>query len=129
MENSVQIEVSGGAGGGMAALIALAVAILMIVAMWKIFAKAGRPGWASLIPFYNIYVLLEIAGKPGWWLILMFLPFVNFVIHILMLIGLSKSFGHGGGFAVGLIFLPIIFIPILAFGSSSYSGGPTPPAI
>lgn len=109
-----------GAGLGMFFIIELALILFMVVTMWKIFTKAGKPGWACLIPFYNIVVLLNIAGKPGWWLLLFFIPVVNFVIGILMLAGLAANFGKGGGFVVGLIFLPIIFYPILAFGSAQY---------
>jgi hypothetical protein len=107
-------------GLGLFGIIYIALIIFMIVTMWKIFTKAGKPGWASLIPFYNIFVMLEIAGKPGWWFILFFIPFVNFVIMILMMAGIATNFGKGGGFVVGMIFLPIIFYPILAFGSAEY---------
>ena len=73
-----------------------------------------------MIPIYNIYLMLKIAGKPGWWLLLFFIPFVNFVIAIIALVGFAKNFGKGGAFAVGLIFLPIVFYPILAFGDAQY---------
>ncbi len=79
------------------------------VADWIIFTKADHPGWASLIPFYNLYVVLKIVGRPGWWLILFFIPFVNIIVAIIVAIDMSKSFGHGGGFALGLIFLGPIF--------------------
>ena len=98
--------------------IQLVIIIFMIAAIWKVFTKAGQPGWASLIPFYNLYVLLKIAGKPGWWLVLFLIPIVNFVAMILMVVGLAQNFGKGTGFILGLIFLSIIFIPILAFGDS-----------
>lgn len=111
--------------GSVGGIIGLLVAILMIVCWWKIFTKAGQPGWAVLIPFYNIYVMLKIAGKPGWWLILLIIPFVNFVIAILAVIGLAQNFGKGTGFILGLIFLSIIFIPILAFGDARYIGEST----
>ena len=94
--------------------------VLWIGALWQVFAKAGEPGWAIFIPIYNMYVLLRIAGKPGWWLILFFVPFVNLVISILTYVGLAQAFGKGVGFTVGLILLPGIFFPILAFGSSVY---------
>lgn len=103
-----------------AIIIGLLFGVFMIICLWKIFTKAGQPGWASLIPLYNTYIMLKIAGKPGWWLLLLFIPFVNFVIMILAMIGLANNFGKGGGFAVGLIFLGIIFFPILAFGSAQY---------
>ena len=111
-----------GAGGGLMLIVQLVVPIIMIVAMWKVYTKAGQPGWAILIPIYNVYVMLKIAGKPGWWLILLFIPIVNIVIGIMALAGLADNFGKGGGFVVGLIFLPFIFYPILAFGSAKYQG-------
>lgn len=100
----------------------VALIALMIASMWKIFTKAGKPGWACIIPIYNIIVLLDIVGKPWWWLLLMLIPIVNFVLLIWVYNLLSKSFGHGVGFTLGIIFLGIIFIPILAFGESKYVG-------
>jgi len=96
--------------------------VLQIAALWRIFVKAGEPGWSALIPIYNAYVLLKIAGRPGWWLVLYLIPFVNFVIAIIVAHELSKSFGHGGGFTFGLLFLPLIFYPMLGFGSDRYLG-------
>jgi hypothetical protein len=90
--------------------------------MWKVFEKAGQPGWASIIPIYNCYILLKIASKPGWWLILMFIPLVNLVIAFITYLGIAENFGKSTGFAVGLFFLPFIFFPILAFGDAQYSG-------
>jgi hypothetical protein len=103
-------------------IVYLAIAILMIAAMWKIFTKAGKPGWAAIIPIYNTIVLLEIIGKPIWWFFLMLIPFVNLIILIIVNIELAKKFGQSAGFAVGLILLPIIFYPILGFGSYRYTG-------
>lgn len=96
------------------------VIILMIVAMWKLFTKAGQPGWASIIPIYNLYVLLQVAGKPGWWVLLFFIPFVNIVIAFIMWHEISKAFGKEIGFTLGLFFLGVIFLPILAFGNATY---------
>jgi hypothetical protein len=92
---------------------------------WKLFTKAGQPGWASIIPIYNAYVMLKICGKPGWWLILMLIPLVNFVIVIILMQNLSQRFGKGTGFTLGLVFLSFIFIPILALDSSKYSAPAT----
>lgn len=111
-----------GAGFGVATIIYLGIIVLMIASMWKVFEKAGQPGWAAIIPIYNAYILILVAGKPGWWLVLLLVPFVNFVIDILILIGVAEKFGKGGGYAVGLIFLPFIFFPILAFGDAKYVG-------
>ena len=110
-------------------LIGLAAGILMIVAYWIIFTKAGKPGWACLIPIYNIIVLLEVVGKPWWWIFLLLIPIVNLVIGIIVLHRLSLSFGKDVGFTLGLIFFSIIFWPILAFSKAKYVGpGGTPPA-
>ena len=113
------IGLIGGLCGG---LIGLAFGIFMLVAMWKIFTKAGKPGWAAIIPFYNIWVMLEMVGRPGWWLLLMLIPLVNVVIGIMVMFDLAKSFGKQGGFAIGLILLPYIFFPILGFGKAQYVG-------
>ena len=102
-------------------MIQLALVILSIVALWKLFTKAGKPGWASIVPIYNTCVMLDMASKPMWWVILLFIPVVNIVISVLMLIGLAKNFGRGAGTVVGLIFLPFIFLLILAFGSAEYN--------
>lgn len=95
---------------------------LLIVSMWKVFEKAGKPGWAALVPFYNIYVMLQIVGKPVWWLVLFLIPFVNIYAIVMVYLGISKAFGKGIGFALGLIFLSGIFWPILAFSDAKYVG-------
>lgn len=100
----------------------LAIIVLVIAGQWKLFEKAGQPGWACLIPIYNIYVMLKIAGKPGWWLILFLIPLVNLVFSIWMLNMISKSFGKDEGFTIGLALLSPVFIPILGFGSARYQG-------
>ena len=89
--------------------------------MWKIFTKAGEPGWAAIVPIYNFIVLLKITGKPVWWFVLLLIPCANFVVLILLMIALSKKFGGGTGTTVGLILLPIVFIPMLGFGSAQYN--------
>jgi len=100
----------------------LAIIILMIASIWTIFSKADKPGWAAIVPIYNVIVLLEIVGKPWWWLLLFLIPFVNIVFLIIVIHRLSLSFGHEVGFTLGLIFLGIIFLPILGFCSSKYIG-------
>ena len=98
----------------------LAVVLLIIIGLWKVFVKAGKPGWASIVPIYNVIVLVEIAGKPLWWFILMLIPFVNFIVAIIVLIAVARNFGKGVGFAIGMVFLPFIFIPMLGFGDAKY---------
>lgn len=100
----------------------IAIIILLLASWWTIFKKAGQPGWACIIPIYNIIVFLNVIGKPWWWLILFIIPFINIIFVIWSLNLLSKSFGKNEGFTVGLLFLNIIFIPILAFGDAKYKG-------
>jgi hypothetical protein len=114
MDNS---ELFGGIG-----FFYLLILVIYIAGMWRIFEKAGKPGWAAIIPIYNIIVLLEIVGKPWWWFLLLFVPIVNIVIGIMMTNLLSKSFGQGVGFTIGLIFLGFIFYPMLGFGNYEYAG-------
>src|SRR3990172_4051958 len=94
----------------------IALVVLMIGSVWKVFTKAGKPGWACIVPIYNVIVLLEIAGKPLWWIILMIIPLVNIVIAILLAIEVAKNFGKTAGFGIGLALLPFIFYPMLAWG-------------
>jgi hypothetical protein len=113
---------SGGGASAVILVIYLAFFVAFFAGLWVTFAKAGKPGWASIIPIYNMIVLLEIAGKPLWWLLLFFIPFVNFVIAILVQLDVAKNFGKGAGFGLGLAFLPFIFYPILGFGDAQYQG-------
>ena len=106
-------------------VVGLALTVLVIVSMWKVFAKAGKPGWGAIIPIYNVHLLLKIAGKPGWWLVLYFIPLVNIVIAIIACIGVAENFGKSAGFGVGLAFLGIVFFPILGFGDAQYVGEAT----
>jgi hypothetical protein len=101
-------------------LVFLAIVVAAIVAGWKIYVKAGQPGWASLVPIYNLIVMLKIVGRPAWWLVLALIPFVNLVIVIILLVDLAKSFGKSGGFAVALLFMVGYFI--LGFGDAQYQG-------
>jgi hypothetical protein len=109
------------AGLGMiAGLVWLAVIVLVIASFWVVFTKAGHPGWACIVPIYNIIILLQIARKPLWWIILMLIPLVNIVIGILVVIEIAKNFGKSSGFGIGLLVLPFIFYPILAWGDARY---------
>lgn len=100
----------------------LAAIVFYVYCYWRIYEKANKPGWANLIPIYNTIVMLEIIGRPWWWLLLLFVPVVNFVIGLLMMFELAQVFGEGVGFGFGLLFLPVIFIPILALGNDTYQG-------
>ena len=103
-------------------VIALALTVLLLVGFWKVFVKAGKPGWAAIVPFYNMYCMYEISFGNGWLFLLSFVPCVNVVMGIIMNVKLAQAFGQSGGFAVGLIFLPYIFVPMLGFGSAQYYG-------
>jgi hypothetical protein len=121
-QGNFQIEDSGSTTGVFIfAVTELAILIFGLIAMWKVFVKAGEPGWACLIPIYNLIVLLRIAGKPWWWIFLFIIPIVNFVIFIIVSINVAKNFGYGVGFGLGLAFLSIIFYAILAFGDARYN--------
>ena len=110
-------------GSPIAFIIWLVVMVIVITAMWKVFVKAGRPGWVAIIPFYNTYVLLKMVGRPGWWLILMFIPLVNIVILLLVSIDMAKAFGRSTTFGVvGLWLFSLIGYLILGFGSDKYIG-------
>lgn len=103
-------------------IIVLVISVISIIANWKIFTKANKPGWASIIPFYNMYTQFEIAGMNGWMFLLLLVPIVNIVIAIMLYVNLAKAFGKSTGFAIGLIFLNFIFTLILGFGSAEYVG-------
>ncbi len=112
------------AGMGVGSIIFyIAVIVFMLIVMWKIYAKAGQPGWAAIIPIYNLVVMFKII-KMDWWhiLIMIFVPFAQIVYSILIPIKLAKVFGKSTGFGVLSIFFSIICYPILAFGSAKYEG-------
>ena len=109
-------------GSSAITIIYLAVYILEVIGMWRAFDKAGKPGWAAIVPIYNFYVLCKIAGRPGWWWVLLFIPIVNIVIWFIVSIDAAKAFGKTAGFGVGLALLPFVFWPILGFGDATYQG-------
>lgn len=115
---------SGGGLNPVVTMLYLVFIVAMIVAMWKIFEKAGEKGWKSLIPFYNTWVLFEIAGKPGWWLVLALIPLVNIYVAVVLALELAKRFGKSTAFGVfGLFFFSAIGYLILGFGDAKYDGG------
>lgn len=104
-------------------IISLALAVLVIAGLWKIFSKAGQPGWGAIIPIYNVYLMLKVAGRPGWWLVLYIIPIVNIVIALIVAIDLAKSFGKGAGFGVVALWLfTFVGYPMLGFGDARYQG-------
>jgi len=97
--------------------------ILLFVSLWRVFKKAGKPGWGSIIPFYNILLWLEIAGKPAWWIILLFIPLVNIIVAVIVNISVAENFGKSAAFGgFGLTFLGFIFYPLLASSEVTYVG-------
>jgi len=116
----VQDTQSMGSVGPVFWIVCIGLIVFYVLCMWKIFEKAGKPGWAAIVPIYNVVVLLDIVGKPIWWIILYLIPLVSLIVGIIVLANLAKVFGKGTGFAIGLIFLGFIFFPILAFGDATY---------
>jgi hypothetical protein len=113
-------------GGGISpvvTIVLLAIVVLAIASLWQVFRKAGQPGWAAIIPIYNIYILLKVASRPGWWLILFLIPLVNLVVSIVVAIDVAKAFGKGSAFGFfGLWLFGFIGYPILGFGGARYLG-------
>lgn len=105
-------------------LFCVALVVFVIAGGWKVYTKAGQPGWAVIVPIYNLYILTKIIGRPWWWLLLCLVPLVNFVIIVIMYIDLAKAFGKGIGFGIGLVLLNPIFNCILGFGDATYKGAP-----
>ena len=108
-------------------IVYLALVVAIIAGLWKAFEKAGKPGWAAIVPIYNVWVMAEIAGKPGWWGLLCLIPIVGIVIAILISLGVATAFGKGAGFGIGLALLGFIFWPILGFGDAQYVGAGAQP--
>lgn len=107
---------------GIITIVYLIVIIAAIAGLWKTFEKAGEPGWAAIVPIYNIFIMTKIAGKPAWYIVLLLIPIVNIIGSFLIFDGLAKSFGKSTGFTLGLVFLGFIFFPILGFGDAQYQG-------
>ena len=131
LQNNYGSEAGGLLAGGIGCvffIIYFAIIVLFIASLWKIFVKANQPGWAAIIPIYNIYVLTQIVGRPAWWIVLFLIPCVNIVVGIMLALDLAKSFGKDIGFAIGMILLPIIFYPMLGFGKATYVGPAVKPS-
>jgi len=102
----------------------MAVIVTVVAGMWRVFTKAGQPGWGVLVPIYNVFLMCKIAQRPAWWVILFFVPVVNLIVAVVMSIDIAKHFGKGTGFGVGLAFLGFIFYPVLGFSGAQYGGSP-----
>ncbi len=102
----------------------MAVSVLLVVSLWKLFTKAGKPGWAAIVPVYNIIVMMEIIGRPTWWTVLYFVPVANIVVSIINMLDFAKSYGKSAGYGVLMIFFPYIMYPILAFSTDTKYVGP-----
>lgn len=124
-QTTVYTVESTNSGGGMGlglSLFYLALAIVGIVALWKTFLKAGKPGWGALIPIYNVYLLVKVAGRPGWWLLLYLVPIVNLIVHIIISLDIAKAFGKSSAFGIiGLWLFSFIGFLILGFGDAKYT--------
>ncbi|MCU0847636.1 MAG: DUF5684 domain-containing protein [Spirochaetes bacterium] len=112
----------GGGGSVVGSLIYLAIIILVIAGLWKIFVKAGKPGWAAIVPIYNLIVMIQIAGKPIWWIILMIIPLVNFIVFILIWLEIIKKFGQPTWHVILVIFVGFVYIPYLGFSDVAFKG-------
>lgn len=112
----------GGTGAMIVGLLYLAVVVVVIAGLWKTFEKANEPGWAAIVPIYNVYVLTKVAGLEWWYLLLLFVPILNLYAAYKISLGVSNGFGQGLGFALGLWFLGFIFFPLLGFGDYEYQG-------
>lgn len=118
----LQSDAAGGAIMLVFFLFALAIGILTVAGMWKVYSKADQPGWGAIVPIYNVYLMLKIAGRPDWWLLLFLVPFVGWIIGIVVSVDIAKSFGKGAGYGVGLYFLSFVFYPLLGFSDEQYLG-------
>ena len=115
------------------AIVAVALVLFVFnrICWWRILTKAQRPGWAVLVPVYSIIVRLQMLGKPIWWILILMIPPANLILFVLMVVALAEVFDRSIGFAIGLLLLGPVFLPILAFGDAAYqkpdsSIAPTP---
>jgi hypothetical protein len=103
-------------------VVSLGIILLLLAANWKLYTKAGKPGWTSIVPIYGTIVLLNIVGRPVWWIIGLFLPVVNIIFPFIIGMDLARSFGKSQAYGIGLVLLAIIFVPMLAFSDAEYQG-------
>jgi len=130
LNSIVPLQAGGDGGGGIVGIFLLLIYITIIVAqiagMWKMFEKADQPGWGAIIPIYNTYLLLKVAERPGWWLLGFIVPLLNIVVIAIVFNDISKNFGKGIGYTLGLLFLTFVFMPLLGFGDAEYQPTPSP---
>ncbi|HEY7659800.1 MAG TPA: DUF5684 domain-containing protein [Actinomycetota bacterium] len=122
----VTLAQDSGGVGAVWIVVWIALAVFLIASIWVVYTKAGQPGWAAIVPFYNLWILVKVSGKEQWWFILFLIPIANIVALFVIDIAVSERFGKGAGFGVGLALLPIVFYPILAWGKATYQGLATP---
>lgn len=121
----VPLQNTGGGLGGLLTLVVwLAILVAVIAGTWKAFEKAGRPGWAAIVPIYNVYVMIKISGNEWWWLILLFVPLINILAILKISVDVARAFGQGIGFGIGLWLVSFVFWPLLGFGDYQYRGAP-----
>jgi hypothetical protein len=124
-DNAAALAAAGGllAFSGVMMLFMLAIMVVVILGFWKVFEKAGQPGWAAIVPIYNAYILLKIIGRPAWWLVLFMIPLVNIAIALIVALDVAKSFGQSQAFGIVMLFLLMgIGYLVLGFGNYRYIG-------
>jgi hypothetical protein len=122
ISDSYLLPLQSSAGDAVGLLVALAILVAVVGGTWLTFSKAGEPGWAAIVPIYNVYVMIEIGGNEWWYLLLLLVPVVNVFVTAKISIDLAKSFGRGVLFGLGLWLLPFVFFPVLGFGDARYRG-------
>lgn len=131
MDDTYYTTAAGAQGSPLSSLLWLVLTVVAVAGLWKMFTKAGKPGWAAIVPIYNLIVLLEIVGRPVWWIVLFLIPFVNIVAVFLVSLDLAKAYGKGAGWGVLAFFVPFIVYPYFGFSANvQYVGksGATPVA-
>ncbi len=108
-------------GGVIVILFMVAIFLFLIVGMWKVFEKAGQPGWGIFVPIYSAYLMVKIANRPGIWLLFLFIPVVNFVVGIIMMVDIAKNFGKSSMYALGLLLFGFIFFPMLGYSDAQWN--------
>ena len=95
--------------------------VLLVIPTWRIYVKAGEPGWSAIVPLFSQYTLCTVVGRPVWWLIWLLIPYVNFVFWLIFAMDLARVFSRSKGFGIGIWLLPFVFLPILGYGSAEYT--------